>query len=520
MNAKLEALISQISKDEFRETEIIIISDSDVFNVEDLKKLEVVIKNNDWVKKNLRVLMLEPNNIVTGALGIDGRRGFFVSFTHGINSIGVDTKTKLADVLQMLRTGDFHYSSIGFGDNRFPAGIKELEDDDLQELVTAINASDWCQKYLRNISLSHAHISRVPAIKCKNLQELSIYANPISEIEELDCPNLLHITAHQIGKFNIQVLKSCSNLEQVDAFGSNLRVPPNIMTYPNLYSLNVLDSSPFSPLGIYAILLMRKKIQIGDKLRDLAAKFAVIYSQDRDFRLPENFYDHGRFYFGIEESKESIDVDKFIDEFEIPQHFFEDQVNSVVSFMKKIYYKLPFEVSDDGIATIDHNISPNRFKGYAKLEALNAEYRTARGLLFATIDGLIERADQFGDIESSNIFTAAEEKATASLVNLEAHNEFFLSELYSDFENLREIFIAVGKPTEGIDAYITDNSEKWAVTLDVKRKLFKEGKDHLKESQAKKEQSKLKLKLIEESKFRETEAAKKQKTFSESCVIS
>lgn len=139
------------------------------------------------------------------------------------------------------------------------------------------------------IDLDHAHVSCLPAIKCTNLREIRIYANPIDKIEELDCPNLEHIVAHYIGKFDMQSLKLCTNMEQVDAFGSNLRVPPNVMSYPKLQSLNILSGSPLSSLGFYALLLMqqKKKLEIDDfNGRDLKRKFVAVFSQNKDASLP------------------------------------------------------------------------------------------------------------------------------------------------------------------------------------------------------------------------------------------
>jgi len=258
------------------------------------------------------------------------------------------------------------------------------------------------------------------------------------------------------------------NVKNIMLFNSNVRVPVNIMPYNLLPWLYLIDSHPLTPLGQYALLLMK-----------FSKKEKLVLNGVRGKNLDREFASENQ-----KKDKKEKTIEDFIDEFNIPPEFFAAQVVAVEEYMDKIYSAVPAsEITVDEANITYFTIPEVDCSSNIQLHNMNQDYSNAIGILRSIIDGLHASKKNTKNSESDGIIPIAMEKIAAFGITFNEHQKFFLDTLYADFTRLYQIFVAVNKPLHAaaVNAYVKENGDSWPALFNskIRHKLTEAGKTYL-----------------------------------------
>jgi hypothetical protein len=337
-----------------------------------------------------------------------------------------------------------------------------VSDNDVQALEQAINNNQWCQDNLSYIDLSNNKLTIVPQFKCRNLQKLNLYGNALSDCPQLtDTPNLQELAVQRLCLTRAPSVNMLTELRFLRISSNKLRVPPNVVMCTNLRYFFMIENNPLTWLGKYALVVMKRhnpSLNLNDQHEfngGLSERFVLKHALHwehipdyiTDCVIPPTFFEQ----YGS--------IPNFIDQFVIPEELFEQQVAAVVELMQETYCYLP--------AT-----NPNA-KIYKDLVARKYYYMQSKYQLFELIDCLVQKKTNI----SKDVITG---KISEFWFDLKEHQQFFLNELYYDFNTLKDIFIATNKPqhAEAIDAFIDANKNKWTGLFNIEQELFVEAQKY------------------------------------------
>jgi hypothetical protein len=361
----------------------------------------------------------------------------------------VKTRSDFDILLAQINNDEFRNNSIRI----YPIPKDEIfNDTDLKKLENAINNNQWCRENLICINLDSNGRSFciTPEFDCPALQTLNLYSNSFYSFPQLaHMPNLIELDLHGLNISRVPNLNGYNSLRLLRLLWNRLRVPANVVGCANLRSYFILSGNSFTWLGKYALLVMKNNrpelVIDGAREGEFARDFAGAHE-----------------YTG--------DISDFVDNYVIPEYFFEQQVGAVVDLMHETYF--------NRIEILRKQDGPNTYTTYNKkyrkslpknLAAMKEDYMQQKLELFTLIDAIVKK-----NINIS--FDVIKEQVAKFTIDLEAHQQFFLDELDHDFSTLKDIFIATNKPhhAEDIDAFVAKNQSKFKDVFDIEKKLFED----------------------------------------------